>query len=160
MKKIFIFPLIVIIVTTLCSCSKTTSSNITVKGQCDEIIRCFNEKDSDGLKNMFCETVKKSKNLDKQIADAFDIIDGKIVSYDYLIGSESKSVDKGKITKLEVYPIIRPLVLSNGKEYELYFYSFLIHEKENNVGISEIVICDSDGNEYVIGDVSLIHPNL
>ena len=63
MRKIFIFPLIVIIVTTLCSCSKTTSSNITVKGQCDEIIRCFNEKDSDGLKSMFCETVKKLKIL-------------------------------------------------------------------------------------------------
>lgn len=147
MRKIFIFPLIVIIVTTLCSCSKTNSSNITVKGQCDEIIRCFNEKDSDGLKSMFCETVKKTENLDEQIENAFDFIDGEITSYDYLIGSESKSVDEGKVTKKRVYPWITEILTDKNRKYEMQFDSYIIYEnKDEAIGIICIEIFDREAD--------------
>lgn len=111
---------------------------------------------------MFCNTVSTSAkvNLDEEIEMAFELINNEIVSHKNIVGSESSAVDKGKISKLEVYPIIRPVETIDGSEYEIYFYSYIVCEKnKNNEGISEINIIYDDV-EYKIGDAKLVHPNL
>jgi len=162
--KIIIGQLIILLLFTSCSSPANKSSSITAKEQCDEIVRCLNEKDSEALESMFCNTVTSSESTDieQQIESAFILLaDEKIVSYEIITGSESTSTDDGEITKLEIYPIIRPAVLSNDDEYEIYFYSYIINKKNvNNEGISEITICDKNDNEYKMGNVSLVHPNL
>jgi hypothetical protein len=133
--------------------------------QCDEIIRCLNEKDKERLEDMFCYTVKSSSNvnLDEQIETIFDLFNNEtIVSYEKIIGSEHRSYNEGKCTELEIYPIIRPVELSNGDKYEIYFFSYVVYDNNpNNEGVSEITfICDETSVEYKIGDVHLIHPNV
>lgn len=162
--KIIICYLITLLLFTSCSVPTSSTSHRTAKEQCDEIVRCFNEKDTDALKSMFCNTVvlSKSTDIEQQIENVYILFDNeKIVSYEIISGSESRSEDKGEVTKLEIYPIIRPAILSNDDEYEIYFYSYIVDKENcNNEGISEITICDKNDNEYKIGNVRLVHSNL
>ena len=47
-----------------------------------KIIRCINEKDSEGLKDMFCGRIKNFSNIDAEIENLFDVIDKPIISHD------------------------------------------------------------------------------
>lgn len=111
---------------------------------------------------MFCITILDSNvDLDEQIENAFDFIDGEIVSYNYLIGSESISVDEGKRTRYQIYPSIRNIKTNNNNEYTIYFYKYVIClENPNKEGISQIDIVNESGEEIHIGDVYTVDPYL
>lgn len=147
----------------LVGCSrKSFDSNDIATNQCEQIIKCISDEDSTTLKSLFCQNVLDFTNLEEQIKIVFNLFkDKNIVSYDIQVGSESKAIDKGSVSRLEVYPIIKKVILSDNSEYEIYFYSYIVYTPDDkNEGISEITITDKVGNEYKIGNVSVVHPKL
>jgi hypothetical protein len=63
-----------------------------------EVIRCFNENDTQGLKNLFCAKTQGLADIDEQMQTGFDLINGSISSFNEedLLGSEGKSIENGK----------------------------------------------------------------
>ena len=76
MKKIIIYIAFICLIFAMTSCvvdeTKKASNEKSI-----EIIRCFDEKDAEGLKALFCEEVRISHNLDEEIQFAFDLYEGK-----------------------------------------------------------------------------------
>lgn len=79
MKKIKIFAcllMIVFISVFCCSCGEPSEA--------DELVRCLNERDEEGIKELFCTSVRASEmgSLGQQISDVFDLFgDRTITSY-------------------------------------------------------------------------------
>lgn len=58
-----------------------------------EIIRCLNEHDSEALKGLFCERIKRTHDLDSEIENAFGVFDTPITKFDPIgVGGEKKIV--------------------------------------------------------------------
>ncbi len=150
---------IVFLIFVLGSCGKGATET-----QCDEIVRCFEERDSEGLKELFCAKVKKSTlgELDNQITAFFDRLGTEtIVSYSWSAGGRETSYRKGKITSQESTPDIE-IDLSNGDKIYLFYWWYQINDEDpDEIGISQITITynyDAESEEkYKIGKVSLIH---
>ena len=162
MKTIKIFCAIMVSVVLITGCYTNSSEKDIAVQDCDKIIQCIKEENAEELKQMFCITILDSNvDLDEQIENAFDFIDGEIVSYNYLIGSESISVDEGKRTRYQIYPSIRNIKTNNNNEYTIYFYKYVIClENPNKEGISQIDIVNESGEEIHIGDVYTVDPYL
>ena len=65
--------------------------------QASEILRCFDEEDSEGLKSLFCEEIQNTHNLDEDIKNALDIYQGKTISYKIIGGTGGETDENGKI---------------------------------------------------------------
>lgn len=66
-----------------------------------DIVECFSNEDIEGLKDMFCDYVKDRHDLDAEISNAFDYLNGRITKWDYEIGPESESIEYGRATYLQ-----------------------------------------------------------
>lgn len=160
MKKISVILVFLLLVLNFCSCFGKSKTEI----QCEEVVRCFNERDSEGLKELFCAKVINSTlgELDDQIKVFFDRLGTEtIVSYNWSGGSSETSYSKGKITSLESTPDIE-IDLSNGDKIYLFYWWYQVNdESPDEVGISQITITYNGDTEleeeYKIGKVSLIH---
>jgi hypothetical protein len=67
------------------------------------LIDCFNEKDFEKLKTLFCVKSRNLEDIDQKIFAAFNLFQGKVVSYDEndLSGYEGASSEYGKKIKLD-----------------------------------------------------------
>ena len=64
-----------------------------------------------------------------------------------MIGSESESVDEGKVTKKRVYPWITEILTDKNRKYEMQFDSYVIYEnKDEAIGIICIEIFDREAD--------------
>lgn len=100
MKKIILSCMIVMFLIEGCNSSNdtyTTSGEIA-KQQSRSIIECVENGNSEALKDMFCEYIKKNHDLDSEIEKLLNYIHGEIISYDEPYGSEiSKSWTSYKV---------------------------------------------------------------
>ena len=81
-------------VLTACDNYVSTYSSSQTEGQ--KILKCFEEKDKKTLKSIFSEKMRKRKELDSEIDEALNFIDGKIVSYDPdTFGGDGDAIDEG-----------------------------------------------------------------
>lgn len=111
-----------------------------------EILRCFSEKDSEGLKEMFCSRIKNTHDLDSEIEEAFAVIDKPIISHEpFSIGGE-ESVRDGDVTESYIYSTIHDVVVSEGKKYDVFFSAYLVKNKEDMIGVTRIKIYDDNHN--------------
>ncbi len=115
------------------------------------------DEDIEGLKSMFCEKNKADCDLDKQLKEAFEFIDGDIVSYDSPYGASGETTSDGKVIMSSMNPVIHNILTSNKKKYDIIFYYKIVYEEHPEyVGITQITITDitNDKNsdkKYVIG---------
>ena len=170
-KKLFVIMFLSIIVLNLSSCvfiplfDNSDEENVfTVKTQmkndCKEIIRCLEEKDSDTLKNMFCEKLLNNyENIDEDIEQAMVFFQGNITSYGNVLYGDSDSIRNGEYVLFTVSPHIKELKTDADKEYRIKYYQDLINvENPDRIGVSYIKITDETDNICEIGDFYLVNP--
>lgn len=119
-----------------------------------ELIDCFNNKDTSALKEMLCERSQNLDDIDEQIQDAFDFIDGNVTSFDENVtGSEGKSTRHGTTTELDRFFSIDDIVTDAEQEYSIYVSENLIYKNDSKrEGITQITIeNESDESEIKIG---------
>lgn len=153
MKKIKVFVcllMIVFISVFCCSCGEPS--------EWDELVRCLNERDKEGIMELFCESVGSSPHIDfeQQISDVFDLMgDRTITSYRVKRGSEQGSYEKGKKTWHIQTNSIKKIELSDGSdEIDRIIYSTTLVNEENprRVGLAWIKIVTDEDEEYWIGE--------
>ena len=134
----------------LCGCSTSNSSSL--KHISDEIVRCFDEKDAEGLKNMFCRNSIVYYDIDSEIQNAFDLYEGQSVSYKiYSNGGWSGGYDNGICVDKHSTPEIRNIKTNCGKKYTIGYCTYEVYEKDaGRVGIGVIGLQDEEGNEIAV----------
>lgn len=140
----------IVIMIILAGCGSSDEEYVTTyqiavqKGE--EILNNIQGRDADSLKEMFCERTKKTYDLDKEIAQAFEFIDGEIISYDKPDkGSQSKSTTPQETTELSFGGHIDNIKTDTGKNYKIeFYYNHICAEDEEYVGIEFIDIIDED----------------
>lgn len=147
--KIIITLLFIIILLSGCH---ITVNNSVAKQQCEQIIEYFNNKDIEGLKSMFCEEIKSTHNLDEEIKTVFDTFDGEITSYNLSLSGGGKDVDNGKVTRLEIGPVIEDIHTSSNKNYDISFTSYVVYKEKNMEGMLFLYLFDENGKRYDIGE--------
>lgn len=119
-----------------------------------ELVNCFNNEDASALKEMLCQRSQELDDIDEQIQDAFDFIEGNITSFDENVtGSEGKSTEYGTTTKLDRFFSIDDIVTYAEQEYSIYVSENLIYQNDSKrEGITQITIeNESDESEVKIG---------
>ncbi len=118
-----------------------------------KVMDCFINKDSETLKEMFCSKAKIRPDFDEQINEAFEFIDGNIISYDdYIISCSSVSYDDGKLVERYYGPIIRNVKTDTQRTYKLYVNLYTVYNKdEGRIGINSFSIYEDESNEHTVG---------
>ena len=153
MKAFYSLCLMVITIFILTGCNndiKLIDSKQSSNDKSKEIVRCFDEKDIEGLKNLFCEEVINSHNLDEEIQQAFDFYEGKSVSYDLYYGGSSGGWDNGVCVDEHITPQIKNLKTDNDKIYRIPYHEYVIYKQNPKcVGITYIRIFDESSDDMV-----------
>lgn len=112
-----------------------------------EILRCFSERDSEGFKELFCDLIKNTHDLDSEIEEAFAVIDKPIISHRPIqIGGEEYR-RKGVIIKSRISTNIYDVTISEEEKYDIFFAAYLVTDKGDNlIGLSVIDIYDDNNN--------------
>ena len=145
-KLVFITVILISIVFSGCVTKKDPSS---IKVQSEEILRCFDEKDAEGLKSMFCQNSIDYYDIDSEIQNAFDLYEGESVSYKiYSNGGWSGGYDNGICVDKHSTPEIGNIKTNCGKKYTIGYCTYEVYEKdEGKVGICVIALRDDNGNQ-------------
>jgi len=113
--------------------------------QSEAIIEHVVNKDKEALKEMFCEHVKNTHDLDAEIETFLDTIDGEIVSYDHprgYRGGGSIREYEGVVEQL-LYGRIDNIKTNEGRVYTIGFDSYEVcNEHPDYVGVCYIRIVD------------------
>lgn len=136
--------------------TKKNSAGAIARKQAEIILECLKTGEKEELKALFCERVKNTHNLDKEIQEAIDFVDGEIVEDGKWIGMSEggKSVDEGVVVKLDIHPSIIDLKTDNQNTYSIFFDTYLVYnDKKENVGMTYIIISDEKDNQILIGEV-------
>lgn len=130
------------------------------------ILDALKEKDADAIKNLFSEYARKEdSDIDKQIEDTFNFIDGNIVSTGEILAGYSggsTSAERGDIKTLysgSIYDV----TTDKGKTYFITIdgiYNFNWNEDKEGVYLINVLddiaskknLMDYDGYEVSIGD--------
>lgn len=176
-KAVFIFIAIVVSVwcTGCMSLSETLSEMKKFNGDglardcAKAVVENLNEKNTEGLIDLFSETARTNPELEAQIEQCYDYLGGKIVSYDENIPvSGGQRSEGGRIVRQTLRPTIRNVQTEDGSYYEIYVgFRGVDVEFPQYEGIKVIIInkTDADGNyikndedkndEFVVGDPEL-----
>ena len=124
MKKIILIIMALLLLILHTGCRSATDPGYE---QASEILRCFDEEDSEGLKALFCAEIQNTHNLDKEIAEAMEFFEGKVISYDdNFNGRSGQSVDDGEVTEKHFVPIIDDITTDSGVTYKITFYYYTL----------------------------------
>lgn len=112
------------------------------------ILDCFDNEDTQGLKALLCPKTQGIEDIEEQIREGFDFLDGKVVSFDENVSNdESESVDHGTTEELSRTLHIEDITTDTGGTYKLYVSINLIYiEDEDREGITDITIVNEDND--------------
>jgi len=126
----------------------------------EKIFDYLNTNDFYGIRNMFCEIVQSTEELDEQIQKVLEFFDGEIISYNKFSSTtnRSRSIRNGVVTELDIFTELREIKTNMGKTYEIWFSAYLINlGYASTIGLSELHIRDDTGEERKIGDYYLVN---
>ena len=115
-----------------------------------QMIKCFKEKDSENLKSLFSQHVQEKYDLDTQIQEAFDFIDGDIVSHGEPDGQASgKSTDILGTEYEEIQGEGTSVKTDKGKSYGVYFFAYREYRYDKDyLGVYCIAVaCEDEKNK-------------
>lgn len=148
MRNTLIIVVVILISTLFSSCNAEPSY---IKVQSDEIIRCFDEKDAEGLKALFCQNSIDYYDIDSEIQNAFDLYEGQSVSHTLNLYGWSGGMQEGIWYDKHYTPEIRNIKTNCGKEYTIGFCSYEIYESDaGRVGIGVIGLQDEEGDVIAV----------
>lgn len=146
MKKV----LSIFLILAVCFCFSGCSSKPSTIDIAKDILYCFDNRDDEGLKRLFCEAISKD-SLNSQIETAFDIYDGKSVSYSSISTPSQKSIRNGETALLQINPLIRHIETDTGMEYAIKFYTYRINKKNpEKVGVYFISLYTYNDNKEMV----------
>lgn len=140
MKKFFTTFVILIISTMLfCNCGSNNYKTPTQQAEetLSQILECFVNNDVETLKGYFCPYIQDNvSDLDQKINDAFNLFDGKIVSYDDPFGSAC-----GSSERKDTGATIENIKTDKGTEYSIAIKAWLTNNKEpEKIGVYVLVV--------------------
>jgi len=149
MKNILVLCNLIIIIFIFNGCNNNygMTDNEFSEMKSKEIVRCFDEKDIETLKLMFCEKTETEFNLDGEIQIAFDLYQGISTSYDFYFGGTAGGWKYGEWFDKNITPQIRNIKTDKDKIYKISWFEYLaFDEDENMIGIVRMSLRDSNGN--------------
>lgn len=143
---------VVMICVVFSSCGIIKQEPSYLQEQSAEIVRCFDEKDVEGLERLFCQNANDNYDLESEIKKAFEKYEG--CSKSYMVNSKggwAGGYDDGVCVDRHNSPEIESIITDEEKEYNIGFCIYQIYEKDQGrVGISVISLRDSEGNELAV----------
>ena len=115
-----------------------------------EIMECFVNKDKETLKSFFSEyVINKYPDIDSQIDEAFNFLDGEIVSYD-----EPNTSASGPSDRKSYGGDTRNIVTTQNTEYRIIFRGRLTSDEEpEKIGVRCITVINmTESNKYANSD--------
>ncbi len=112
-----------------------------------KLIRYINEKDVDGIEQLFNQYSRNEDKLRKDIEDFLDHIDGEIEEYNFNYRGEiSSSIRDGKWTRQETQTKLENIITDTGKKYyQITFSEYVIcTEEKDKEGISILTLHDEN----------------
>ncbi len=103
----------------------------------------FKKKYPTKMKELFCQKVKDTHDLDSEIAAAFDFIDGNIVSYfdDRHVSTNGGAIEDGKFVNLYADGCIWDITTDKGERYRIYFFARLKYpDVPEEVGLQDVIV--------------------
>ena len=149
MKKILSYIMLLIVTTMLFSCG---DPNYISPGECgkkqkETIMEALKTRDAEKLKEVLAKAMQNQENIDEEINNLINFIDGNIISYDDTMGVSSnsgRSDEKGWIYR-EYSGEIENIVTDTGKKYRLKFYNYYINRKHKDYeGVIEVKVYDTE----------------
>ena len=123
-----------------------------IENQTAEIIRCFNQKDVEGLKKLFCLNSQEYYDLDSEIQNAFEYYEGTSESYIlYNSSSAGGGMDNGEWVDKHFRPDIKNIKTDAGKQYTIGFSTYSIYKYDTGkVGIGILALYDENDNTLAV----------
>lgn len=166
-KKIILFFISFISITFLSSC--TTPSMISLKTNDPtsidfdtdsfaqetmlEVLRCFDEEDTETLKSLFSEELSTTSNIDKQIEEAMDYYEGKSVSHDEVYKEEgSAAFQDHHYTYRSVWFGMNEIVTDKNKTYRIEVRYIVVNDDDSRIGLYKIFFKDDRGVSVLVID--------
>ena len=112
-----------------------------------EIVKYINDNDAESLKKLYSEEVHNTSscNLDEELQELFDFIDGNITSYYIRMGSESYSSENGKVVRNNFDVRINDAETDTGETYLIVLgYISVNDEHPDRVGMYVLSAFDSE----------------
>ena len=156
MKKIRIIILLLIILSSFTGCmfvkDKTKSESYD---KSIEILRCFDEKDTEGLRSFFCQHSQDTDSINDEIEAAFEFYEGKSVSFEFAYnGGVAGKWRDGKAVDEHITPEIRSIVTDTDNKYLIFYHEYLTYTADEKcVGVTYMLIFNEETDEKLqIGD--------
>ena len=122
--------------------------DVYIEKMSKEIVRCFDEKDIDVLKSLFCQNTQDNYNLDKEIQNAFDLYEGKSKSYIVTEKSWAGGKDNGEWTDKHFTPQIENIKTDKKEKYCIGYLVYSVYSSDQGrVGICALGLRNSNGEE-------------
>ena len=148
MKKILAYLIILITIVTLYGCGDPNYKTPEQIGQMknETIMEALKAKDKEKLKKVLAKAMQNQENIDEEIDNLMNFIDGNIVSYDDIgIASPGRGSSDEKGLIYEVYDgETENIVTDTGKKYELKYYMYYVNRNhKDHEGIFQIWLYDT-----------------
>ena len=98
----------------------------------ETIVECFNNEDIDGLKEILSPYIKEDKELEEQIEDAFDEIEGKITSYEVFSYGYDGEIKEGRWTVKNEQVEICNIKTNAGEEYIINYREYINYDYDGS----------------------------
>lgn len=133
------------------SCSFSFEEKEPEKPKAEIVLGYIQEKNTDAIYDLLCEKLQNTPNINEQIEQTFDFIDGEIISYEINNSSSNAQWGGGK-SKINLYSSCKQIKTHLNKEYQLIISYYDVNDFEPElVGIDYIAIVekDQDGNGFL-----------
>ncbi|MBO5449119.1 MAG: DUF5104 domain-containing protein [Ruminococcus sp.] len=118
------------------------NKNIGLNDYGQTTIDAFINDDIETIKNIFCKNVSDSHNLNDEIQNAFDFIDGNIISYEKINSEETGGTRRdGETIRRTGFSDIVGIKTDSGKSYEILLLCVLEYSEDvSHIGVQDISV--------------------
>ena len=149
MKKILAYLIILITIVTLYGCGDPNYKTPEQIGQMknETIMEALKAKDKEKLKKVLAKAMQNQENIDEEIDNLMNFIDGNIVSYDDIgIASPGRGSSDEQGLIYRVYDgETENIITDTGKKYKLHYATYYVNRNHQDyVGVIQIKLCDTE----------------
>jgi len=112
------------------------------------ILRCFDDKNVEELKNMFSNYTQSNNDIEEQIENAYLMYEGNSVSYDgfWDYGSVYDYKKDGVYIIKKVGAQMENILTTEDKQYIISFHKFIVYDEDKTkLGVTQVVLRDAEG---------------
>ena len=113
----------------------------------NKVFEYLQEEDTDSLEGLFSEEADDNNDIEEQLDDFFDAIDGRIESYDHVnITVTEKWIDNYQVTYALISVVFYEVTTDTGTEYHFIEYQNIVIDEDNpdELGLFSIRVLGQD----------------